>query len=673
MVETGSDLNRRLQWFLLLRVGITTCLLGTTVWLYYYWLGSTDTSSGRIVLGAIAVIYFISLVSGLLLSHVRNLALFSYVQVMLDTLFVTGIVLLTGGLDSPFSFFYHLAILNAAFLLYRHGALVAASLAALCYGGTIDLLYYGVLPPTGFMPPSFLTIATSSAPNLHLTVRLLVNLSSFYIIAFLGSYLTQRLSQTETLLAERDLALGRLSSLYQGVIKTLDKGILVADASGIIEYANGPIAEIVGSTPSALSGRQVSDLLPTLDPNQPNYTPFEFTFQREGSSSERTLRATLSPLNDTYGNPFGALYSVQDVTSVKEMERGLREAEELERATVLEGPVELDSFAGLTGRSEAMRKVYRFITKVAECATTVLITGESGTGKELVARAIHEKGSRAARAFVPVNCGAIPAALMESELFGHVKGAFTGAVSDRTGLFRQADGGTLFLDEVGELPPTLQVKLLRVLQDHEVVPVGGNKGSRVDVRVLAATNKDLEKEVATGRFREDLFYRLNVIRIALPPLREREGDLPLLLRQFINRFAEANGKTIDKISPLAMRALLDYPYPGNIRELENVIQLAVTMAEGETIQLADLPVRLQQQGSPPLRSDVPFAERAQNHSADPDFFGKGVSLDAELEAYEQNILRAALEKSGGVQKKAAEALGINYRSLRHRLQKYNLS
>jgi two-component system response regulator PilR (NtrC family) len=262
---------------------------------------------------------------------------------------------------------------------------------------------------------------------------------------------------------------------------------------------------------------------------------------------------------------------------------------------------------------------------------------------------------------------------MESELFGHVKGAFTGAVSDRTGLFRQADGGTLFLDEVGELPPTLQVKLLRVLQDHEVVPVGGNKGSRVDVRVLAATNKDLEKEVAAGRFREDLFYRLNVIRIALPPLREREGDLPLLLRQFINRFAEANGKTIDKISPLAMRALLDYPYPGNIRELENVIQLAVTMAEGETIQLADLPARLQQQGSPPSRSDVPFAERAQNHSADPDFFGKGVSLDAELEAYEQNILRAALEKSGGVQKKAAESLGINYRSLRHRLQKYNLS
>jgi PAS domain S-box-containing protein len=579
-------------------------------------------------------------------------------------------VLLTGGLDSPFSFFYHLSILNAAFLLYRHGALVAASLAALCYGGTINLLYYGVLPPTGFMPPSFLI--TSFTLSLHVTVRLVVNLSSFYTVAFLGSYLTQRLSQAETLLAERDLALGRLSSLYQGVIKTLDKGILVADANGVIEYVNGPIAEIVGSTPSALTGQQVSHLFPMLDPTQPNYTPFEFTFQREGSSSERTLRATLSPLNDTYGNRSGALYSVQDVTSVKEMERGLREAEELERATVLEGPVELDSFAGLIGRSETMHKVYRVITKVAEGATTVMITGESGTGKELVAQAIHDKGPRAARPFVPVNCGAIPAALMESELFGHVKGAFTDAVSDRTGLFRQADGGTLFLDEVGELPLTLQVKLLRVLQDHEVVPVGGNKGTRVDVRVLAATNKDLEKEVAAGRFREDLFYRLNVIRLALPPLREREGDLPLLLRHLINHFATANGKTIDKISPLAMRALLDYPYPGNIRELENVIQLAVTMAEGETIQLADLPARLQQD-SVQFRPDLPLAERLQSQSADPDFFSKGVSLDAELEAYEQNILRVALERSGGIQKKAAEFLGINYRSLRHRLQKYHLS
>ncbi|MBI3797798.1 MAG: sigma 54-interacting transcriptional regulator [Deltaproteobacteria bacterium] len=520
------------------------------------------------------------------------------------------------------------------------------------------------------MSPSFLTV--SDTHGLHLTLQLAVNLSSFYILAFLGSHLTQRLSQAEALLVERDVALDRLASLYQGVIRTLDKGILVTDTTGVIEYANGPLAEIVGSTPSLLTGQPVSALFPTLDPNQANYTPSEFPFRQAGSSSERTLRATLSPLNDTYGNRFGALYNIQDVTSVKEMERGLREAEELERVALLEEPGELESFAGLIGRSEAMRRVYRVITKVAECSTTVLITGESGTGKELVARAIHEKGPRAARPFVPVNCGAIPAPLMESELFGHVKGAFTGAVSDRTGLFRQADGGTLFLDEIGELPLPLQVKLLRILQDHEVVPVGGSKGTRVDVRILAATNKDLEKEVAAGRFREDLFYRLNVIRIVLPPLREREGDLALLLRQFINRFAKANGKTIDKISPLAMRALLDHPYPGNIRELENVIQLAVTMAEGETIQFADLPARLQQVGSPQLRPELPLAEKQQNLSTDPDFFSQGVSLDAALEAYEQSILRAALEKSGGVQKKAAEFLGINYRSLRHRLQKYNL-
>jgi two-component system response regulator PilR (NtrC family) len=260
---------------------------------------------------------------------------------------------------------------------------------------------------------------------------------------------------------------------------------------------------------------------------------------------------------------------------------------------------------------------------------------------------------------------------MESELFGHVKGAFTGAVNNRLGLFREADGGTIFLDEIGELPAVLQVKLLRALQEREVTPVGASKGVPVDVRVLAATNKNLEEEVAGGRFREDLFYRLNVIRISLPPLRARRGDLLLLIDHFLKRFSAESGKSVHQISPPALRTLLSYGYPGNIRELENVIQHAVTMAEEKIIQPGDLPAHLCQTSVP--QANLSPGERIPLSSEPLTFFAKGVSLDTELEEYERNILRAALEKAGGIQKRAAEVLGINYRSLRHRLQKYRMA
>jgi two-component system response regulator PilR (NtrC family) len=666
-----NSLYRRLQWFLLARLGIATCLLGATVLLYYRsHNGGTNTASGGLMLGILAGTYFFSLLSGLLLTQVRNLALFSYAQIVFDTLFVSCIVLLTGGLESPFPFLYHLAILNAALLLFRPGALCAATLAASCYGVMVHLPYHGLLPQRGFTVAGLQLLGPP--PGLHVSVQLVVNLASFYAIALLGSYLAQRLSQTESLLEERDRALGRLSSLYQGVVQNLASGVLITDASGLVEYANGPMGEILGMTPGQLIGSRVEELFPLLPAARSSTAPFEFPFREKEDGHERVLRATCSTLNDTYGKPIGTLYNVQDITGVKELERALQEAETREGLTLQDGVPSLDSFAGLIGCSDGMNKVYQLIGKVAESTTTVLITGESGTGKELVARAIHAKGPRANRPFVAVNCGAIPESLIESELFGHVRGAFTGAATNRLGFFREADGGTIFLDEIGELPLPLQVKLLRVLQEHEVTPVGAGKGVRVDVRVLAATNKNLEEEVAAGRFREDLFYRLNVIRIALPPLRERRGDLPLLIHHFLAHFAAASSRVIRQISPQAMRILLDHPYPGNIRELENILQYAVTMAEGEIIRSADLPAYLHQEPSRQQLSPV-AADAAQPNGFSLDFFSKGVSLDAELEEYEQRILRAALEKAGGIQKKAAEVLGINYRSLRHRLQKYRLS
>jgi two-component system response regulator PilR (NtrC family) len=268
---------------------------------------------------------------------------------------------------------------------------------------------------------------------------------------------------------------------------------------------------------------------------------------------------------------------------------------------------------------------------------------------------------------VVVNCGAIPANLIESELFGHVRGAFTGAVADRRGLFRSADGGTIFLDEVGDLPLALQVKLLRVLQERSFTPVGGQAQVAVDVRIIAATNRDLETEVAAGNFREDLFYRLNVIRVQMPPLRERTDDLPVLIDHFLARFSESLRRPQCKLSSNAMRRLLAHTFPGNIRELENIIEHAVALAESDTIREDDLP--LDMRNGTPSGVVAPMVERPAG--ADVDWMQGGSSnLDKELEAIERRLLEEALRRAGGVRKKAAEILGINYRSLRHRLSKY---
>jgi two-component system response regulator PilR (NtrC family) len=315
-------------------------------------------------------------------------------------------------------------------------------------------------------------------------------------------------------------------------------------------------------------------------------------------------------------------------------------------------------FDALVGKSAAMQAVFELARRVADAKTTVLITGESGTGKELVARAIHNASPRADAPFVALNCGAIPENLLEAELFGHVRGAFTGAVSDAEGLFLSAQGGTLVLDEIGELPPPLQVKLLRVLQERQVRPVGGTRDRAVDVRVVAITNRHLEEEVARGQFRQDLYYRLNVIHLRVPPLRERPEDIPLLVYHFVRRFALEQGKRIDGVDPAAIQRLLAHPFPGNVRELENLVERAVTLEQGAvlTFQGAEL---LERPPAPTL--DLP-AEIPE----------EGVDLDALVADVERRYLREALRRSGGVQKKAAELLKLSFRSLRYRLDKLGL-
>jgi two-component system response regulator PilR (NtrC family) len=321
----------------------------------------------------------------------------------------------------------------------------------------------------------------------------------------------------------------------------------------------------------------------------------------------------------------------------------------------------------LLGTDPKMLEIYELIMSVAGTKTNVLITGESGTGKELVARAIHYEGDRKDKPFVTINCGAIPENLLESELFGHQKGAFTGAVANKVGLVELADGGTFFLDEVTELPFNLQVKLLRFIQERNFRRVGGTAGISVDIRLIAASNKDVEKEVGEGRFRKDLFYRLNVIRINVPTLRERKSDMPMLVKHFLEKYSEEHGKKIKGISEEAINLLVEYDYSGNVRELENAIERAVTIETKDFISPDSLPPPIRDYVKMPLLSPASLStDPAEAIKIPPE----GINLERTVEDFEKAIITEALKKAGGVKKKAAELLGLSFRSMRYRLSKY---
>jgi two-component system response regulator PilR (NtrC family) len=318
-------------------------------------------------------------------------------------------------------------------------------------------------------------------------------------------------------------------------------------------------------------------------------------------------------------------------------------------------------FGNIIGQSPKMTALYDLLEKVSPTKTNILITGESGTGKELVAKAIHYNSPRKEKPFVTLNCGAIPESLIESELFGHMKGAFTDAIATKKGLFEVADEGTIFLDEISELPLLMQVKLLRVLQDKEFKRVGGTEDIRVDVRIISATNKDLEEAVKEKHFREDLFYRLNVIQIKLPPLRDRKEDIQILANHFLKKYSEELSKSILRISPDAHQILLNYDYPGNVRELQNIIERAVALESSQELTLNNLSSYLNEQ---------PFLKKGP---IDIEIPSEGIDLEKMVEDLERTLLLKALDRTKGIKKKAAELLHINFRSMRYRLEKYGLN
>jgi len=366
----------------------------------------------------------------------------------------------------------------------------------------------------------------------------------------------------------------------------------------------------------------------------------------------------------------GAYDYVQKPFKPEEMVLVLRKAEERlrllqENRRLRPGEKDARALMELLGESEPMKALHRQIRKLAPVSTTVLITGESGTGKELVARALHALSPRAAMPFVPVNCGAIPAGLIESELFGHARGAFTDARTAKRGLFAEADGGTVFLDEVGELPPPAQVKLLRILQEGEVRPVGENRAEKVDVRILAATLRDLGKLVERGELREDLYYRLNVVNVRMPPLRERRDDVLLLARHFLQRFnRELNREQpVEGFSAESEALLTQYAWPGNVRELENAVERAVLLSESPTVAPESLPEKLwageRAPAPPPPAAGLPQAEQ-------------DLSLKRAVRALEESFIRAALKRTRGNRTRAAEVLEISHRALLYKIKEYGI-
>ncbi|HZH83433.1 MAG TPA: sigma 54-interacting transcriptional regulator [Phototrophicaceae bacterium] len=668
MSDENKELTEKIRWLLLLRVVILSFFLGATA-LFHFFGTEGDLSYLLSLSVPLVFTYLISIISVVILPHVPRLRLFAHAQVCFDVILITGIIRITGDIGSPFSVLYNLAVLNGAILLFYRGAFFTAGCSSLSYVG---LLLWSQYYDSG----------NGILLSWSMLIQIFLSIGSFFVIAWLSGLLTNKLSETEQLLKEKQIDYQELDAFKDALLKGIGSGVAIADRDGRINYFNQQAQELTSLSENAVKGKRLEQIFPGLN--------YDFETHRNAGAlvtaelpltnaralrSVKQIRLTLAPLCSLNGDPIGFLSIFEDITRQKEIEEKVRLEEELRRAREVEWTANSSAgdtpgfhFEGVIGKSGGIENIHKLIQKVASTNTNILISGESGTGKELVARAIHLNGPRRQRPFVGVNCAAIPENLIESELFGHVRGAFTGAVSDHIGLFKQADQGTIFLDEVGELPLHLQVKLLRVLQEKSFTPVGGNKPVKVDVRIISATNRDLRKELEEGRFREDLFYRLNVVHMVMPPLRSRTEDIPALAHYFLKKFATSHAKKVEEISSGALMRLMNYVYPGNIRELENVLEHAVAVTGKNVITEDDLPQHLK---GVPIVEESDLFERTTPAGAEM-FFGKGLSLDVELETHEKCILLGALKRANGVQKKAAELLGINYRSLRHRLEKYDL-
>lgn len=433
------------------------------------------------------------------------------------------------------------------------------------------------------------------------------------------------------------------SIAYEEIFNSIALGLIVTDENGIITIFNKAAEKVTGFNLDKAIGKALSDVIPDIDVKDVLSNGDEF-LNKKFMAEDKILFINITPIY-VGGKISGSLIVFQDFPQVEYLEGELKRSRKLDKA-----------FDIIIGNSGKLKDALTIASKAAETDSNVIIRGESGTGKELVANAIHYSSKRKDKPFIRVNCAAIPSTLLESELFGHEKGAFTGAVTQKMGKFELADGGSIFLDEIGDIPIETQVKLLRVLQDKEFERVGGIKTIKVDVRIIAATNKNLEEAIKNGSFREDLYYRLNVIPILLPSLKDRKEDIPILIEHFIKKINKKLGKDIKFVTNKAIKALIKYDWPGNIRELENLIERCITLCDKEYIDFEDIPSYIK--------------NVKDNKEDDIIYLGRNYDLE-KMEDYEYKIIKAALSKYKSFNK-AGKALGLTHKTVASKARKYHL-
>ena len=580
---------------------------------------------------------------------------------------VTALIYGTGGPISPFLFLYLPLVMTAATGHSRSAALVTSLFAAGMYSLLVRALVWNWIPMADGS-------ATVPLPANGLLLQILGLLSGMALIAIATSFLARKVHFTNTEAEASRRALQEFIAHQRQLVNELPDAVITTDHHYSVSTLNQAASALLGFEEPQVTGRNLFEVLEEVsgtsaEIHKLNSKQEEFELSFEKFNRYHHLLCRVKAVRNMDGGTAGHLFIFHDVTELKSVEEQLQVHERMAKLLSLashdqESPgLVRTKLTHFVGESAVMQQVFKLIQRVAGSNATVLVSGESGTGKELVARAIHLGSSRAQMPFVPVNCGAIPENLLESELFGYKRGAFTGAHQDYSGMFKQADGGTLFLDEIGELPLHMQTKLLRAIQEKSIRHLGGDRSIPVDVRIIAASNRNLKKEVEAGRFREDLFYRLNVINLVIPPLRERREDIPPLVNSILKSLI-SEGKT-PVVPPATMTLMMNYSYPGNVRELENMLERAYVLG-GEVILPEHLPevVRLAR----PL--PVPREETEILVLDDIEF---PVNLEEILQAIECRYLEAALKKTGGAKKRAAELLGINFRSFRYRVSKFGLA
>ena len=641
-------------------------------------LSNPDRSNDffHIVSLPIALIFAVCGISAVYLKSHAPGAIFKTTQIVADVLAVTGIVYVSGGLISPFLVLYVPLVMSVSLTCSRNWAIFASFLSAICYG----LLAYGLTSLS--IPTAFANDVVQMPPN-GLGLQIVGLLSGMVLVSIATGYISRELKKSDSLVEQSRREFSALEGRQQALIDGIGNGVVTTLPDGTITTINKSAAKILSLDAEKNIGDSLQETLRHLSIGfvLPSYQSPSFSTPREvevltGFAKKDVTRISYygRTVRGELGEVTGLLFIFEDVTVLRSFEEQLALHDKMSQLLIEENkPIELTGLdpGPFVGESPLIKKTVALIHRVAPTDSTVLICGESGTGKELVAKLIHERSRRSEERFIAVNCGAIPSELLESELFGHKKGAFTSAFQDAPGLIRSAHGGTLFLDEIGELPLSMQAKLLRTLQERVVRPVGSEKDYSVDVRIIAATNRDLRKEMAAGTFREDLFYRLNVINVTTPPLRERKEDLPRLVKVFASSFGKREGRA-PSIHPDCMKLFMNYSYPGNVRELENIVERAVVLG-GDMILPEHLPELVSS-----FKSNGHFSngvvERPLHDTTiiEDDSINFPMDLDSFLGDIEKRYLLRALEETNGARKKAATLLGMNFRSLRYRLQKFGI-